>query len=447
MTTKAKRRKALATLPTTPYDSFRSIITRIRECPHAELGIQVLMWIHFAHRPLKLRELQHALAVELGDTELDEDNIHPRKALLDSCFGLVVIDDETMTVRFMHFTLEEYFRNNATIEFPGGHSPIAETCLTYLNFGELRQHFTTSQSHILHENREKYAFLDYASLYWGTYVEQPYNNNIKKLITAIVEHESERPPCSIQALYLEIDQTPSWRKTISTKFSGIHVIAYFGLSELMANFCQVELKDDCGLTPLSWAAFKGHETIVRLLIGKYGIDINAKDDERRTPLIWAARHGYEAVVRLLIEKDGIDINAKDDEGATPLILAAINGSEAIVRLLIGKDGIDINAMSTWGTPLIWAARNGHEAVVRLLIGKDGIDINAKDNRGATPLTWAARNGHEAVVQLLVKKEGVDIGAKDNEGNTAFTWAARNGHKFVVRLLIGKDGIDINAKDN
>ena len=43
--------------------------------------------------------------------------------------------------------------------------------------------------------------------------------------------------------------------------------------------------------------------------------------------------GHEAVVRLLIEKDGIDINAEDEDGWTPLTLAVENGHEAIVQLL------------------------------------------------------------------------------------------------------------------
>ncbi|KAF8436098.1 hypothetical protein BGX38DRAFT_1285442, partial [Terfezia claveryi] len=93
MTTKFKRRKALETLPTDLYDSFKGVITRIREClskSQAELGMQVLMWLHFAYRPLKLAELQHVLAVEKGNMEFDPENIPSRKALLDCCLGLVI---------------------------------------------------------------------------------------------------------------------------------------------------------------------------------------------------------------------------------------------------------------------------------------------------------------------------------------------------------------------
>jgi hypothetical protein len=107
----SKRRKALGTLPTELHDTFGGVIERIQQSRgYAELGMKVLLWLHLANRPLKLKELQHALAVEQGDTQFEVDNIPPRKAILDCCLGLVLVDEETMTVRFVHYSLEEYFR-------------------------------------------------------------------------------------------------------------------------------------------------------------------------------------------------------------------------------------------------------------------------------------------------------------------------------------------------
>lgn len=63
--------------------------------------MQVLMWLHFAYRPLRLEELQHALAVEESDKEFDADNIPPQREILNCCLGLVVVDQETSTVRFV----------------------------------------------------------------------------------------------------------------------------------------------------------------------------------------------------------------------------------------------------------------------------------------------------------------------------------------------------------
>ena len=74
----------------------------------------------------------------------------------------------------------------------------------------------------------------------------------------------------------------------------------------------------------------------------------------------------EAVVRLLIERDDVDINAKDKGGQTALILATKLGYEAVVRLLIGRDDIDINTKGQYGqTALMRAVKDKHMAVLQL----------------------------------------------------------------------------------
>ena len=60
------------------------------------------------------------------------------------------------------------------------------------------------------------------------------------------------------------------------------------------------------------------------------------DESDRTALSVAVKEGQEAVVRLLIGRGGVDINAQDEDGRTPLSLAAENGHEAVVQLLIAS---------------------------------------------------------------------------------------------------------------
>jgi ankyrin repeat protein len=55
--------------------------------------------------------------------------------------------------------------------------------------------------------------------------------------------------------------------------------------------------------------------VVRLLLEK-GAEPDSKDNGGRTPLSWAAKRGHEAVVRLLLEKGA------DDGGRTPWSWAA-----------------------------------------------------------------------------------------------------------------------------
>jgi ankyrin repeat protein len=64
-----------------------------------------------------------------------------------------------------------------------------------------------------------------------------------------------------------------------------------------------------GRTPLSWAAEKGHEAMVKLLLETGQIDINFKDRKGPTPLWWATESGHEAVVKLLLETGQVDVNS------------------------------------------------------------------------------------------------------------------------------------------
>src|ERR1700753_3740628 len=131
-----KRREALENLPEGLAASFTCTIDRIKQSEGhtADLGMRVLMWLHIAYRPLRVKELQEALAVEIGDEELAMDNIVSPQLLLDCCLGLVVIDAKTDTIRFVHYTLEEYFKEQASIYFVDAYQTAAKTCLTYLSF-------------------------------------------------------------------------------------------------------------------------------------------------------------------------------------------------------------------------------------------------------------------------------------------------------------------------
>ncbi|KAI0532365.1 hypothetical protein GGR58DRAFT_490623 [Xylaria digitata] len=179
---------------------------------------------------------------------------------------------------------------------------------------------------------------------------------------------------------------------------------------------------------------QGDEVIFTFLCASAKFDVESKDRFKRTPLLWAAARGREAVVKLLLEK-GAELEAKDDDsyGRTLLLWAAEKGHEAVVKLLLEK-GAELEAKDDnagW-TPLFWAAAEGHEAVVKLLLEK-GAELEAKDNAGRTPLSVAAARGRKAVVKLLLDT-GANIESKSDSGQTPLLYATGNGHKAVVMLL-------------
>ena len=126
----------------------------------------VLMWISHSGRLLQLDELLHGLAVEIGSTDLNAENIPSVETLLSCCLGLVVVDREASTVRLIHFTLQEYLNTFPDI-FGPAHSIMAETCLTHLNFRTI-----TNISSAASDLSQSTPFLKYSSLYWGLHARR-----------------------------------------------------------------------------------------------------------------------------------------------------------------------------------------------------------------------------------------------------------------------------------
>jgi hypothetical protein len=80
------------------------------------------------------------------------------------------------------------------------------------------------------------------------------------------------------------------------------------------------------------AAMSDHEEVVRLFVGVDGIDIDATGPGGRTALIWAAIRGNENVVRLLI-KAKANLEIQNNEGNTALELAVKHGHADVAQVL------------------------------------------------------------------------------------------------------------------
>lgn len=75
----------------------------------AELAKQVLSWIVCARRQLTAVEVQHALAVEIGEAEFDPENLPDVDNMISVCAGLVTVGEGTNVIRLVHYTVQEYF--------------------------------------------------------------------------------------------------------------------------------------------------------------------------------------------------------------------------------------------------------------------------------------------------------------------------------------------------
>lgn len=175
LATKITRRKvksALEMLPEGLDEIYDETMRRIRfENPsdHADLAMKVLTWIFFAFRPLRVQELQHAIATEVGDTSLDDAGIPDRDFLVSTCVGMIGISDESDTVSLVHYTAQEYFDRYGKALFEPVKREIAQTCLTYLSFDVFKDLGDGQQSSTA-DLSVRHPLLGYAAQHWGDHV-------------------------------------------------------------------------------------------------------------------------------------------------------------------------------------------------------------------------------------------------------------------------------------
>jgi len=423
-------------------DAYSATLERIKGQggEKARLGMAALMWISHAERPLKPDELLHALAIEIGSPNLSSDNIPSIGTLLACCQGLIVIDKEASTARLIHFTLQEYLRALPQL-FGAAHSTIAETCLSYLNSQQVKALSTTPSPDL-----QSTPLLEYSSLYWGTHAKRDLSGRAKLLALKLFDNYNNH----ISGKILLEERTRRHYIVDLEKlslFSGLHCASMFGIDEIVAGLVEVESCDinqsDCdGNTPLMWAAWSGHEGVVKILLGQGDVKPDNSGRDMHTPLSSAAENGHEGVVRILLGRDDVNPDKPGFLGQTPLCYAAESGHEGVVKILLERD--DVNPERSVGlgrTPLCFAAESGHEGVVKILLRRGDVSPERPCSFGQTPLCYAAENGHEGVVKILLERGDVNPEKPGFFQLTPLSWAAQNGHEEVVKILLGREDVN------
>jgi hypothetical protein len=100
--------KGLAAYDTAYDDAMARIFGLEKDC--RESARRILSIVLCAKRPLWTSELQHALMVEPDTTELDQDDDMEVEDIVSLCAGLITTDLESDTIRFVHYTTQEYLR-------------------------------------------------------------------------------------------------------------------------------------------------------------------------------------------------------------------------------------------------------------------------------------------------------------------------------------------------
>jgi len=198
-------------------------------------------------------------------------------------------------------------------------------------------------------------------------------------------------------------------------------------------------EDDQKTTAFLIAARNGHNTVIRLLLSHYGVDIEqvgtVKFDgfviEGATALWCASGAGHFDVVQTLVEFQA-DVNHATFSNSTPLRAACFDGRLDIVKFLLEQNA-DLHIANKYNnTCLMIAAYKGHTDVVSYLLQNDA-DTNVVATCGATALHFAAERGHLNIVQELVVYNAKIL--QNDQNMTPLDIAAESGRANVVEYFL------------
>lgn len=202
----------------------------------------------------------------------------------------------------------------------------------------------------------------------------------------------------------------------------------------------------CGLSPLFYAAFYGHNMIIDYLVN-CGASVNEKNSTGVTPLakvIESGRVDALGTVQCLL-KHRADPNIADINGNTPLMKAIKTGAGVeLVKCLLANPATDVNKQnSEKNTALHEAAFKGNKELVDMLIAARA-DVNKQNGTGKTPLHRAVSGNHPGVVKSLFEK-GANINVQDTLGYSPAHYAAVSGLVDIMKFLNEK-GANLELRD-
>jgi len=437
-------------------DAYTETLNRVKqqEGNKSVLGLKVLMWVLNSQRPLRADELRHALGVGIRSTSLSWGNVPALQTLLSSCLGLVTVEASSSTLRLVHFTLQEHLMSNPEL-FDSPHSTIAEVCLTYLNFGIVRGFWPALRS-----APTIMPFLEYASCYWEKHTRIGVTENVKilalKLLDRFDDHVSAQILLLCNCRESLLGSSYYWAEG-PIGFTGLHGAAFLGIVEIFTAILEMKKWDvnaaDCmGGTALTWAAVRGQEGVVKMLLEREEVNPDQVDTEYgRTPLSWAAGSGQEGVAKMLLKREDVIPDQADTKyGRTPLSWAAMSGHGGLVKILLGREDVNPNHEETLyrRTPLLWAAEKGYEGIVKILLERDDINPDKADTRyGQTPLYLATERGHDRIVRVLLERKDVNPNHECTFCHrTPLLWAAEKGVEGIVKMLLEREDVNPDKAD-
>ncbi|KAE8374950.1 ankyrin repeat-containing domain protein [Aspergillus bertholletiae] len=406
-------KKILKMLPKVS-DAYKQAYSRIKDrirqqsTSRRELAARIISWIFRSRRPLRILELQHALAATENSSTIDLDSIPTIEVIVDVCAGLVTADQSRGIVRLVHYTAQEYIDRYWREWIPDADLNIVKTCMTYLSYDNFEKGPTTSVKEYWQRLNDS-PFYEYVARYWGFHAKEVYLE-AKQSISRFLRHG----PALASAVQILLEENPIFGPLKNLEgIIGLHIAAYFGINQEVMDFLKdtpcTDTVDSAGRTAAHWAVMGEQVRTVEILLLK-GFSVTATDIEMKSVLHYAASKGNGVMTRLLLSK-GATTEIRDIDEQTPLLAAADKLGIAATKELLDA-GAFVNAVNGMGQNAlhlaVLAAKDQSAHLAELLLSR-GIDASVCDIENMTPLHYAVATGNRQVADILLQA-AVDINA-------------------------------------
>ncbi|KAL9629418.1 MAG: hypothetical protein Q9204_005283, partial [Flavoplaca sp. TL-2023a] len=458
-------KRALENLSSNLNDLYDNALERIesQNQDHQELAEKALRWVAYTHRPLEVRALQEALAIDPDETDFNEEAITSIGLILDVCAGLLILDKENGIVRLVHYTAQDYFDKAQSTRFNNVHATIACDCITYLSYdcfqhpkdpsdhgtegsdkesSESEESSDSEESGDSEESRgdtltssTKFSFLWYASNFWAQHAKMA--NRDAHLSTKIHQFLAGNPRVIIQEPWGIHSYTFRMMPPNSLQpRHGLEIAAFFGLCDELEEFHKATGKVDAltdDLNLLHLAACNDQPSAIQVLLD-HGADIERRDCHGLTPLLRATLSKALEAATALVDR-GADVMAEATESGismcsdylTPISSVRGDSLPQFVELLLGA-GAKIQTRDIFDTTSLMydiIVMNDVQTAEKLFEQHSG-DQPTEKKINSSALVYASQFNRMKMVDMLLRY-GADSNSQDTDAKTALHFALNRGN--------------------